>query len=65
MLIIVIYVTNLYSNKYNEKNNSITLNKDNSNKELIADVMTIQITLPIVTCLPTIVYRIIVKLLSV
>ena len=43
----------------------MALNKDNSNKELITDAITIQIALPLALYLPTIAYRIIVKLLSV
>ena len=43
----------------------MTLNEDNSNKELIADAMTIQIVLPLALYLSTIAYRILVKLLSV
>ena len=43
----------------------MTLNKNNSNKESLADVMTIQIALLLTPYLPTIAYRIIVKLLSV
>ena len=65
VFVIVDYVTNLYSLKYKKKNNSMALNKDDSNEEPIADVMAIQITLPINTCLLTIAYRITVKLLSV
>ena len=43
----------------------MALNGDNSNEEPIADVMAIQIALPMGTCLPTIAYRIPVKLLNV
>ena len=43
----------------------MALNEDNSNKELIAGAMTIQIALPLAPYLPTIAYRILVKLLSV
>ena len=43
----------------------MTLNEDDSNEESTADAMIIQITLPIITCLLTIAYRITVKLLSV
>ena len=43
----------------------MTLNEDNSNKESIAGAMTIQIALPLAPYLPTIAYRILVKLLSV
>ena len=43
----------------------MTLNEDDSNEEPTADAMAIQITLPMITCLPTIAYRIVVKLLSV
>ena len=49
----------------NEKNNSMALNKDNSNEESIIDVMTIQIALPLTPYLSIIAYRILVKLLSV
>ena len=48
-----------------KKNNSMTLNEDDSNKESTANAVTIQITLPMVTYLLTIAYRITVKLLSV
>ena len=43
----------------------MALNGDNSNKESIADAMTIQIALPLTSYLSTIAYRIIIKLLSV
>ena len=43
----------------------MALNEDDSNKESTADAMAIQITLPMIICLLTIAYRIIVKLLSV
>ena len=43
----------------------MTLNEDDSNKESITNIVVIQITLPMVTYLLTIAYRIIVKLLSV
>ena len=43
----------------------MALNKDDSNKELTADAMIIQIALPMITYLLTIAYRITVKLLSV
>ena len=57
-------LTNIDTRKQ-RKNNSIALNGDDSNKELIADTVTIQITLLMVTYLFTIAYRITVKLLSV
>ena len=44
-----------------KKNNSITLNKDNSNKELIANAIIIQIALFIILYLFTIAYRILIK----
>ena len=43
----------------------MTLNEDDSNEEPLAGAVAIQITLPMVTCLLTIAYRITVKLLSV
>ena len=43
----------------------MALNGDDSNEEPIAGAMVIQIALPMVACLPTIAYRITVKLLSV
>ena len=43
----------------------MTLNKDDSNKELTTNAVIIQITLLMIIYLLTIVYRIIVKLLSV
>ena len=49
----------------NKKNNSITLNEDDSIKELTANAMIIQITLLINIYLLIIAYRIIIKLLSV
>ena len=48
-----------------EKNNFITLNKDDLNKELIANAIIIQITLLIIIYLLIIAYRIIIKLLSI
>ena len=66
---IVDYITNLcnieYTLKKIKKKNSITLTKDDSNKEPIADAVAIQITLPMITYLLIIAYRITVKLLSV
>ena len=47
------------------KNNSMALNGDDSNEEPTAGAVAIQITLPMVTYLLTIAYRITVKLLSV
>ena len=43
----------------------MALNEDDSNEESTADAVAIQITLFMVTCLSTIAYRIVVKLLSV
>ena len=43
----------------------MALNENNSNEESLADAMAIQIALPLAPYLPTIAYRISVKLLSV
>lgn len=62
MFIIVKLILICLDFNYKKKKNIIALSKKNSNKELIINVATIYIILAIKINLPTLVYRILIKL---